>query len=134
MHSRSFSKSHPALIAAVMGDGSSAITYQELENRANQGAHFFRSTGLQNHDVIALRVTNRTELFLLYWAAQRSGLNIAPLSTQLSADDAAYIIKDSAARLLVSDKAVRSASELALGGQSLFRIPAFLRSIDGFKF
>lgn len=113
MHPRFFAKNHPENIAAIMGDGSSALTYQQLEIRANQGAHFFRSVGLKNHDAIALWLTNRTEFFELYWAAQRSGLNIVPISTQLSAEDAAYIIEDSGAKLLVSDDTVLSASELS---------------------
>lgn len=112
MHPRIIAKTHPQQIAATMGDGRSSITYQELETKANQGAHFFRSTGLRNHDVIALWLTNRTEFFELYWAAQRCGLYIVPLSTQLSADDVAYIVNDSGAKLLLCDRDVRSASDL----------------------
>lgn len=112
VHPRLFAQSHPDNIAAIMGDGSGSLSYAELERRANQGAHYFRSMGLQNRAAMAIWVTNRTEFFEIYWAAQRAGLYIVPISTQLSAEDAAYIVNDSGAKLLVWDFAVRSATEL----------------------
>lgn len=112
MYPRSFATTHPDNIAAIMGDGSAALSYRELECRANQGAHFFRSLGLNNLDVMALWMTNGTGFFEIYWAAQRAGLYIVPVSTQLSADEAAYIINDSGAKLLIWDDAVRSAADL----------------------
>ena len=74
MHPRSIANSHPDNIASIMGDGSGSLSYLELERRANQGAHYFRALGLQSRDAIAMWVTNRTEFFEIYWAAQRSGL------------------------------------------------------------
>ncbi|WP_321325343.1 acyl-CoA synthetase [uncultured Parasphingorhabdus sp.] len=112
MHPRVFANSHPENIAAIMGDGSGALTYRDLEYRANQGAHYFRSLGLQNRDAMALWMTNRTEFFEIYWAAQRSGLFIVPISTQFTIDDALYIINDSGAKLLICDPAVSAADHI----------------------
>lgn len=116
MHPRLVAKTYPDNIAAIMGDGTGSLNYQDLEKRANQGAHFFRSLGLQNRDAMALWVTNRTEFFEIYWAAQRAGLYIVPISTQLSADDAAYIVNDSGAKLLICDPNVRC-SEAVIANQ-----------------
>lgn len=112
MHPRSIANSHPNNIAAIMGDGSGSLSYLELERRANQGAHYFRALGLQSRDTIAMWVTNRTEFFEIYWAAQRSGLYIVPISTQLNADEAAYIVNDSGSKLLICDPAVRSTPDM----------------------
>jgi len=112
VHPRSFAISHPENIAAIMSDGSGSLSYLQLEQRANQGAHYFRSLGLKSRDAMAIWVTNCTEFFEIYWAAQRSGLCIVPISTQLNAEDAAYIVNDSGAKLLICDPAVRSSSDI----------------------
>lgn len=130
MHPRKFATSHPDSIAALMGNGSGALSYQTLERRANQGAHYFRSLGLRNRHSIAIWVTNRTEFFEIYWAGQRSGLYIVPISTQLNAEDAAYIVNDSEARLLICDPAVRSAQDMKRGGKELIAATAILDLSD----
>lgn len=126
VHPRSFAACHPDNIAAIMGDGSGTLSYLELEKRANQGAHYFRSLGLQNRHAIAMWVTNLTEFFEIYWAAQRAGLYIVPISTQLNADDVAYIVNDSESKLLICDPSVRSAQEMHRRLDELIASTAFL--------
>lgn len=132
MYPRSFATTHPDHIAAIMDDGTAALSYGKLEKIANQGAHFFRSLGLSGQDVMALWMTNGTEFFEIYWAAQRAGLYIVPISTQLSADEAAYIISDSGSKVLIVDDHVRGAAELSEDAASL--IPGtILRDLAGWK-
>ncbi len=130
MHPRYFANSHPDNIAAIMGDGSGSLSYLELEKRANQGAHYLRSLGLQNRHAVAMWMTNRTEFFEIYWAAQRAGLYIVPISTQLSADEAAYIVDDCEAKLLICDPEVRCAPELSRSRDDLIGSTAVLLLTD----
>ncbi len=47
-------------------------------------------------------MVNELDLFPVVWAAQRAGLYYAPVNWHLSADEAAYIVADCGARLLIS--------------------------------
>lgn len=108
-HHAQLNKDHAALIMAASGQ---TVSYGELEAAANQGAHFLRQLGLMRGDVIALLMDNEAALFDLVWAAQRSGLYLTTISTKLSANDIAYIIQDSGAKILVaSDRLAELASQ-----------------------
>ncbi len=102
----------PALIVAETGE---ILSYGDLERSANQGAHLLRRLGLQSGDTIALWLPNIPAYFSLYWAAQRAGLYIAPVATALTAEEAAYILSDSGAKLLVTHVAVKDAADLLAG-------------------
>lgn len=112
MHPRAIAKKFPDQLAAIMADGSGSITYRELENQANQGANFLRSLGIENGDAISIWLPNCIDFFVVYWAAQRAGLYICPISTQLTAEDAAYIFSDSGSKLVVTDRCVKSAGTI----------------------
>lgn len=100
---------HPAVIMAETGE---SLTYGELSRRANQGAQLLRRLGLHTGDTVAMWITNRPEFFELYWAAQLAGLYITPISTALTAEEAAYIVENSAAKLLVGDSGIAALPKL----------------------
>src|ERR1700748_3343637 len=79
-----------------------AITYHELDELSNQGAHLFRSLGLRAGDHIALLMENRLAFMEICWAAQRSGLYYTAISRYLTTDEIAYIVKDCGARLVIT--------------------------------
>src|SRR5207302_2181378 len=77
------------------------VSYAQLETRANQAAHALRALGIGIGDTIALACENRPEFFDLYWATQRSGATMVPVSSRLKADEIAYIVQDSGSKLLL---------------------------------
>lgn len=83
------------------------VTFAQLEARSNQGAHLLRSTGLAPGDHIAVLLENHARFYEVYWAAMRSGLYFTPVSTHLTASEAAYIVNDCGARAVVSSFAQR---------------------------
>ena len=89
----------PALIMAAPG---AVTTYGELNARSNQGAHLFRSLGLQRGDAIAVLLDNHPAFFEIVWAAQRAGLYYTCISTKFIASEIAFILSDSDSRLLVA--------------------------------
>jgi long-chain acyl-CoA synthetase len=101
-HPRLHAAVAPDRAAVVMSDGSPGLTYGELEARANRGAHLFRSLGITRGQTIAFWLPNCPEVFEIYWAAQRAGLYITPIATNLTASEGQYIITNSGARLLVA--------------------------------
>src|SRR5579863_7972634 len=89
-----------------MGGTGATMSFAELERRSNQVAHLFRARGLRAGMSIAVLMQNELDLFPVIWAAQRTGLYYAPVNWHLSAAEAAYIVADCGARLLVSSASV----------------------------
>src|SRR5260370_16942036 len=89
-------------IAYQMAGSGKAITYRELDELSNQGAHLFRSLGLKAGDHIALLIENRLAFMEICWAAQRSGLYYTAISRYLTQEEIAYIVKDCGARAVIT--------------------------------
>ena len=79
----------PAVIVCPSG---TVVTFGELEARANRLAHFFRSNGLREGDVVAILMENNEHYHAVMWAARRSGLYYVPINTHLTAAEVAYIL------------------------------------------
>src|SRR6188472_4063556 len=92
----------PNKIAYQMAGTGKAITYRELDELSNQGAHLFRSLGLKSGDHIALLMENRLAFMEICWAAQRSGLYYTAISRYLTQDEIDYIVKDCGAKLFIT--------------------------------
>lgn len=90
---------HPAVIMAGSGE---TLTYRQLDEAANRLAHWLRAQGLKAGDAIAILMENSANYYEVYWAAQRSGIILVPVSTHLTASEVAYILSDSDARLLIT--------------------------------
>jgi long-chain acyl-CoA synthetase len=103
----------PAYIMAATGE---AVTYGELEDRSNRLAQLFRARGLRAGDHIAIVMENQKRFYEVCWAAQRAGLYFTAISTRLTAPEAAYIVNDCGARLLVASRAMAKVAE-GLPGQ-----------------
>ena len=114
MHPRIHAEAQPDKPAIVMARTGETITYAELEQRANRGAHALRQLGLVNGDAVAIACDNRLEFFDVYWAAQRAGLILVLLSARLKTDEIAYIVNDSGAKVvLISDAMAEIARDVA---------------------
>lgn len=111
-HPRLHAESTPEKTAYVMSDGSGSLSYKLLEVRANQGARLLRSHGLKRGDVVAFWLPNCLEAMEYYWAAQRAGLYVTPLATHLSPLEAAYILQNSGAKLVVICDSLAQADDL----------------------
>ena len=107
MHLTELAREHGDKPAVIMADSGATLSYAELERQSNKIAHLFRARGLRPGDHIAVLMENRLEFFPVVWAAQRSGLFYTPVNWHLSADEAAYIVADCGARLLVSSERPR---------------------------
>ena len=123
MHLTELAREHGDKPAVIMADSGATLSYAELERQSNKVAHLFRARGLRPGDHIAVLMENRLEFFPVVWAAQRSGLFYTPVNWHLSAAEAAYIVADCGARLLVASSeleelaAVAAASAPALEGR-----------------
>src|SRR5215210_7440299 len=62
-HPRIHAASAPEKPAVLMSDSSAMLTYGELEDRANQGAHVLRAKGFARGDSVAFWLPNGTGVF-----------------------------------------------------------------------
>ncbi len=89
----------PAFIMAGSGE---AVTYRELEARANRLAHLFRKRGLQRLDHFAIFMENNSRYVEACAAGERSGLYFTCVNSYLTAGELAYILINSQSRILIT--------------------------------
>ena len=111
MHPGAHAAKTPDKPAYVMARSGRTVTYRELDEASNQGAHLFRSLGLRPGDHIALSMENNEHYFQICWAAQRSGLYFTCISSRLSPPEVAYIVDDCDAKVFIASKAKRDVAE-----------------------
>ncbi len=107
MYPGELAKSFPDRIAYRMAASGETVTYQQLDERSNQGARLFRDLGLRPGDGIAIFMENHPRFFELCWAAQRSGLVYTAISSRLTPPEVEYIVKDCGAKAIVTSHAKR---------------------------
>jgi acyl-CoA synthetase (AMP-forming)/AMP-acid ligase II len=127
-HPEFIAQSAPDKPAFVMLEDGAAVTYGELVERAARAANLFASLGINQGDTIAFLLENHIRYPELLWAAKNSGLRYVAVSTHLNATDAAYIVQDCGARLLVSSAAMGRVALEAV--QALAAAPVLLM-LDG---
>jgi long-chain acyl-CoA synthetase len=101
MHPSHHARSHPDKPAYVMAASGETVTYGQLDERSNQGAHLLRSIGVATGDAIAIFMDNGPRYYEVLWAAQRSGVRFTCISSKLTVGEVDYIVKDSGAKVLI---------------------------------
>lgn len=104
MHPSKLAKLQPHRTAYVMSDSGLSVTFNELESRANQGAHLFRSLGLKRGDHIALLMENNPLFLQICSAAQRCGLYYTAVSWRSQPSEVEYILRDCEAQVFIASK------------------------------
>ena len=118
--------------ALVMAGSGAVTTYAELEDRSARLARHLHDLGLRRGDVIAFVSENRPEVFVVYWAALRSGLYVTAVNHNLGADEAAYIVDDCGAQALFVSAGKRALVEAMGGSIDVEHRYVFGGDLDGF--
>src|SRR5258708_2433129 len=98
-----------ALWAAAVPDSPAIIsdagtrTFSQLNANANRLARALLARGIKAGDSVALVCSNRPESAEALSACRRRGLRCAPVNWHLTEDEAAYIIGDCEAKVLIAD-------------------------------
>jgi long-chain acyl-CoA synthetase len=96
----SWARAEPDRVAFVCGD--TTRSYAELDDRTTRLAHAFRELGVDDGDRVAIMLPNGIEFFEAWAAASKAGAAVVPVNWHLKADELAYLLDDSDARLLIS--------------------------------
>ncbi len=84
--------SDPGRVAVV--DGDRAVTFEELDRRANGAAVRLAELGVAPGDPVGMRLGNRAEWFIASHAIARLGAMFVPISPRLTPEETAYIAQD----------------------------------------
>jgi acyl-coenzyme A synthetase/AMP-(fatty) acid ligase len=112
MHIKDWAARTPDSPALIMAGTGETVTFAQMEAASNRGARLLRSLGLQRGDAFALWSTNNARFHEITWAMQRSGLYMTPPASKLKAPEAAYIVNDCGARVLIVDAAVAGSEDM----------------------
>jgi acyl-coenzyme A synthetase/AMP-(fatty) acid ligase len=102
MYAADHAQAHPEQPAIVMATGGEVLTYAEFEAASNRMAHLYRDLGLRRLDHVAFMMENNPRMLEAEGGAERTGLYYTCINSYLSADEAAYIVNDSEARVVVA--------------------------------
>jgi long-chain acyl-CoA synthetase len=101
----------PAFIMATSGE---IVTYAELDARCNRLAHLLRNRGLKRLDHYAVFMENNGRYLEACGAGERSGLYYTCVNSYLTASELAYIVNNSASRILITSTAKLEVAREAL--------------------
>ena len=128
MHCGKYAVENADQAAIIMAESGDMLTYKALDQRTNKVAHLLRSLGLKRLDHYAIFMENHLHYAELCGGGERSGLYYTCINSYLTAEEVAYIINNSEAKVLFT-----SISKLAVIKQALKQCPNIIRCfiVDG---
>jgi len=97
--------SRPAVIQPAAGDGSQrALTYAELNARANQLAHRLMALGVGPEDVVGISMGRSPEMLIAMLGILKAGGAYLPLDPNYPAERVRFMMEDAGVRIVISDQ------------------------------
>ena len=94
----------PTAVAVEFED--TKLTYKELNDRANQLAHYLRTAGAGVDVLVGVCIERSAELVVALLGILKAGAAYLPLETEYPAERLRFILNDSAAPILVTQKSL----------------------------
>ncbi|QZD95970.1 long-chain-fatty-acid--CoA ligase [Qipengyuania gelatinilytica] len=118
----------------VLEQGDEAINFSDFEERSRKIIAMLASHGVGKGDRIAWLGKNSRHYFELFYSAARVGVVMVPIGWRLAAPEIAYILGDTAAKLLFLGEGFEEMAEKACGQMDsppeVLTTPAGLSEID----
>lgn len=84
-----------------------ALTYRELNRRANQVAHYLRGRGVGTESLVGLCLERSTTMMVGLLGVLKAGAAYVPLDPRYPTDRLAVMVEDSKATVLLTEQALR---------------------------
>src|SRR3974390_3520283 len=98
-----------------MGGSGRRITFAELDDRPRRLAGVLGDLGLRRGDHVAMVMENHPAYYEVVWAGLRSGLYVTAVNSHLTAEEAAYIVDDCRAKVVVTTGALAELADRMVG-------------------
>lgn len=95
-------KEIPDQIAVLAGDR--ALTYRQINEKANQLAHFLQEHGVEVESVVAILADRSPEMIIAILAILKAGGAYIPIDPKFSDKRITYLLEDSKVKILLSDQ------------------------------
>ena len=82
--------------------GSSQLTYQELDHRANRLAHFLISRGIEEGDLVGILLERSLDSYIALLGVLKAGAAFVPIDPSFPPDQIAFIEQDAGLRDVVT--------------------------------
>lgn len=115
---------NPHSVAVLWGD--ERVTYDELDQRANQLAHLLKRQGIQHESRVGLCADRSVDMVVGMLGILKAGAAFVPIDPSYPADRLAFMIADSDVDVLLSQQALRGllpetrAQVICLDDQAIF--------------
>ncbi len=83
------------------------MSYGDLNRKANRLAHFLRREGVGPESIVAVYLDRSMELVVALIAVLKAGAAYVPIDTGYPVERAAYMLKDAAAKVVISKEEMR---------------------------
>jgi amino acid adenylation domain-containing protein len=90
----------------AVGLGSERLTYRELDERANQLAHFLRRAGVKPDVLVGICVDRTADLVVGLLGILKAGGTYVPIDPQYPPERRAFMLQDSSSPIVVSERAL----------------------------
>ncbi|MBE9031628.1 amino acid adenylation domain-containing protein [filamentous cyanobacterium LEGE 11480] len=97
---------NPQAIALI--DGDQAVTYEELNARSNQLAHYLRNLGVQPDQLVGVALDRSINLFVAFLGVLKSGAAYVSLDPSYAQERRAYTLNDAQAQLVLTQESLLS--------------------------
>ncbi|MFK8103148.1 MAG: non-ribosomal peptide synthase/polyketide synthase [Saprospiraceae bacterium] len=101
----------PTAIAVVFEE--EEITYQDLNEKANQVAHYLRKAGLQKEDLVCICIDRSVEMMVGILGILKAGGAYVPIDPSYPAERMNYILEDTATNFAITNSVARGFLETA---------------------
>jgi amino acid adenylation domain-containing protein len=92
--------------AIAVSDDSHALSYTELNHKANQLAHYLISLGIKANSPVAVCLERGVEMSIALLAILKAGGAYVPIATDTPKERLAFICNDTKARIIISTHAI----------------------------
>ncbi|GAA0136027.1 hypothetical protein YSY43_28670 [Paenibacillus sp. YSY-4.3] len=96
-------KKTPDQIAIIYGDGDTAVTYRQLDEKINRLAKWLRRNGVGQNSIVALYMNRSIEAVIAVLGVLKSGGAFLPVDPSLPPERIQYMLDDSRPELIVCD-------------------------------
>src|SRR5436190_12949566 len=98
----------PAFIMAGSGE---VVTFRQFDEASDRMAQLYRAQGLKHRDHVAFFMENNLRMLECEGGAERTGLYYTCINSYLAPAEAAYIVNDCQARVVVSSAALAAVAK-----------------------
>jgi non-ribosomal peptide synthetase-like protein len=95
----------------ALDDGQCCVTYRELDERANQLAHFLRGRGVERGSRVGILLHRSSQTYVALLAVLKAGAAFVPIDPGSPRDRVAFIADDSALKLLITSAALAGVAQ-----------------------